>query len=180
MIGCDGLGRRQKAVGNGTHVTHHFQRPLRRIDLSPEQGNPRAILLGLVYQLEAVARRAGTAAEYADHHVRIKARQFLERLGAVVGDLQEARLLLIRQAGETADDGVVDEGRHVIWRQSWHVGVEHLQEVAEAQGKRFLAEGRKGLKGGPVGIEIVVEGNRVETEVGVSERSPDRRRAEWS
>ena len=63
-------------------------------------------------EFETVARRPRPAAEHADDQARIERGQFVERLRSIVSDLEEPGPLGLGEAGQAANDGVVDEGRN--------------------------------------------------------------------
>ena len=70
--------------------------------------------------------------------------ELLERLGTVVGDLEEPRTLDLRQSRKTAHDRVVDEGRNPVRiKVGVDVRIEDLEEVGKAGGRRVFAESRK-------------------------------------
>src|SRR5277367_3468683 len=109
MIGLDRLERGQGAVRHGAHEADDVERRFGQIDLAPEQRDPRAVLFRLTNELETVARGARAAAEDADDHARVERRQLFQRSRPVIGDLEKFRPLRLGEAGETADDRVVDE-----------------------------------------------------------------------
>src|SRR5258708_4162932 len=88
------------------------------VNFAPEKGNPRAILLRIVDQLERVITRAGTAAKHADDEVRIVLRQFLHRARAVIHDFEEDWAARLRHAGQAANDVVVDEFAQALGRDA--------------------------------------------------------------
>jgi hypothetical protein len=141
VVGLDGLGWAHAAVGHLPHQRHDGERGLGQVDLAAEEGHARAVALGLAQQLERVARGPGAAAQHADDDARVERRQLLQRLRAVVGDLQEAGPLGPGQAGEAAQDAVVDVvGQDVGCQAGLDVRVEDLEEVGEAAGPARGAE----------------------------------------
>jgi hypothetical protein len=87
VVGLDGLRGRHAAVGHLPHQRDDGERGLGEVDLAAEEGHARAVSLGLVQELERVARGPRAAAQHADDEARVERRQLLERLRAVVGDL---------------------------------------------------------------------------------------------
>ena len=96
-----------------------------------------------------------------------------ERGRSVVGGLEEQRTFGGGQAGQRAQDAVVDVRTHLIRREVRSgVGVEDLQEVPHADGGRVSTELGVRLQRRQVVVEVGVEGDRVQHQV--AER-PDRR-----
>ena len=179
VVVLDRLGRGQRAVADRPHQPHDVERRLGEVDLAPEESDLRAVFLRLVDELEAVARGARPAAEHADHEARVVADELVERLRPVVGDLEEPRPLDLGQAREAAHDRVVDEVRdRFLLEAAVDVRVEHLEEVGEAVRRRFLAERPERLERGDIRVEVVGEGDRIETEVGQRLGAGDRGGAE--
>ena len=150
-----------------------------QIDLAPEQRDPRAILFRLTNELETVARGARAAAEDADDHARVERRQLFQRSRPVIGDLEKFRPLRLGEAGETADDRVVDE----LWdrfraQAPLDVRIEDLQEIGEAVGGGVGAELLECLERGDVGVDVIGEGDRIEAKVGERLDVGERSRAE--
>ena len=150
-----------------------------QIDLAPEQRDPRAVLFRLTNELETVARGARAAAEDADDHARVERRQLFQRSRPVIGDLEEFRPLRLGEAGETADDRVVDElGDRLRAQAPLDVRIEDLEEIGEAVGGGVGAELLERLERGDVGVDVVGEGDRIEAEVGERLDVGERSRAE--
>ena len=91
MIRLDGLDRADHAVDDQAEELDERELVLGVVDLPAEEGDPGAVLLGVVQELEGVARRPGRAAEDADDEVRVEPDELLQRLRAVVDDLEELR-----------------------------------------------------------------------------------------
>src|SRR6202042_540242 len=108
VVVFDRLGRGYGAVSDGAHETHDVERRFREIDLAAEQRDARAIFLRLMNELETIAGRAGAAAQHANDEARVERRQLFQRSRSIIGDLEEFRPLRLREAGEAADDCVVD------------------------------------------------------------------------
>ena len=85
------------------------------IDLAAEESDTRAVLLRLMDEFEAVARRAGAAAKHADDKTRIIGGELFQRSRSIVGDLEEFRPLGFGEPGKAADDRVVDEMRQGLF-----------------------------------------------------------------
>ena len=138
-----------------------------QIDLAPEQRDSRAVLLRLMDELETVAGGPRAAAEDANDEARIERRQLFQSSRPVIGDLEEFRPLGFGQAGETADDRVVDELRDRFRAQApFDVRIEDLEEIEEAVGGGVGAKFSECLERGDVGVDVVGEGDRIEPEVG--------------
>ena len=91
VVGAHRVRRPDLAVDHALHQGDQGERVLGQVDLAPEQHEPRAAALRGREQLESIARRAGATAEDPDDDGRIVRDQLLERLRAIVGDLQELR-----------------------------------------------------------------------------------------
>src|SRR5208337_1310533 len=130
VVVLDCLERGQRAVGHRAHQPHDVERRLGEVDLAPEQGDARAVLLRLMDELEAVARRARPAAEHADHKARIEGGELLERPRPIICDFQKSRPLDLGEAREAPDNRVVDEVRDEFGVEGLlDVRVEHLEKV---------------------------------------------------
>lgn len=117
-------------------------------------------------QLEGIRGRPGRSPQDADHERAIVLNQLGQGVGAVVRHLQEERPLGVGDPGQGADDGIVDERRDLRRLEADRsVGVEHLEEVPDAEFGCLQAEGPVCLKRRQVVLEVVVEGHRVEDEV---------------
>jgi len=90
----------------------------------------------------------------------------------VVGELEEDRPAAAGDAGQGPGDVVVDEPAEVLDRGLRGIGVEDLEEVAEALRLRLQPEVAIGLQRGAVELGVVVEGERVEAEVGAEGALP--------
>src|SRR5208282_3681954 len=120
---------------DGAHQTHDVERRFGEIDLAPEQRDPRAVLLRLTDELETVAGGARAAAQDADDQARIERGQLFEGSRPIVGDLEEFRPLRLGEAGEAADDGIVDELRDRLRAQAaLYIRVEDLEEIGKTVG----------------------------------------------
>ena len=106
------------------------------------------------------------AAEDAHHQRAVVAGQGLHRGRAVVGDLQEQRPPAAGHAGQRADDVVVDEPRQVGRRMLAGVRIEHLQKVPKPLGLGLDAKRLVGFQRAVVEIDVVVERDGVEAQVG--------------
>ena len=169
MIGAARLRGVDLAVGDRAQVADERELVLAVVDLAAEQRGPRAVPSGLLEQLERVVRRAGGAAEDAGDEVRVVGDQLLHRLRPVVRDLEEDRPARLRHAGERADDQVVDEPAEVVRAlRTRDVGVEDLEEVAEALALGLEAELLVRLERRVVERDVVVGRDRVEPEVGAA------------
>src|SRR5208337_2395404 len=91
-------------IPHGRHAL--LAQRLGEVDLAPEQGDARAVLLRLMDELEAVARRARPAAEHADHKARIEGGELLERPRPIICDFQKSRPLDLGEAREAPDNRV--------------------------------------------------------------------------
>ena len=81
------------------------------------------------------------------------------------------------EAGQAPHDGIVDEGRHVLVREAGRrVRVEHFEEIFEIVRQGVGAEGGERLQRGDVGVSHVVEGERIEAEIGQSDAAAGLRR----
>ena len=109
----------------------------------------------------------GRTAEDADDQVRIEPDQLFHRLRAVVDDLEEQRPAGRADTREHPGDHVVEVVRAGSSGATapGDVGVEDLEEVAEALALGLLAELVESLEGREVALEIVVERHAVQAEV---------------
>ena len=89
MVRLDGIDRADHAVDDQAEELDERELVLGVVDLAAEERDLGPVLLGVVKELECVARRPRRAAEDADDEVRVVPDQLLERLRPVVNDLQE-------------------------------------------------------------------------------------------
>ena len=138
----------------------------RVVDLAAKERDARAVFLGIVDKFEGVVGGAGAAAEDTDDEVGIVLSEFLHRARAVIDDFQKKRAAGFRDAGEAAEDVVVDEFAKLFRRDTAaDVRIEDFEEVAEILPLRFFAEFFEGEEGFAVLLEIVDERDGVEAEV---------------
>ena len=82
VIRLDGLGGADLPLDDQAEELDERQLVLGVVDLAAEEGDLGAVLLGVVQELEGVARRPGRAAEDADDQVRVEPDELLHRLRA--------------------------------------------------------------------------------------------------
>ncbi|MFO0909804.1 MAG: hypothetical protein U0794_15900 [Isosphaeraceae bacterium] len=166
MIGPDRLLRPDGPLDDQSEELNEGELVLRVIDLPAEQGDLGTIFLGIVEELERIARRAGRAPENSDHEVGIKPVELLDRLGTVVDHLQEDGSTCRRHTRQHAGDHVVDVRRENLrFDGARNVGIEHLEEVAKLLALGFLAKRVEAFERPEVVGEIVVEGDAVKAQV---------------
>ena len=129
------------AVGDRAHEADDVELAFRQVDLSAEQRDAGAILLGLIQKFERVASGAGAAAEHAYDEARSEGDQFFESLRSIVRVLQEFRTIALQHAGQGAGEIVIHE-RADIARSDLRVdvGIEHFKEIFDAVGCGVGAE----------------------------------------
>src|SRR6185437_13369127 len=83
-------------------------------------------------------------------------------------NLEEARPLGLGEAGESADDRVVDEPGHCLRVEAaaLDIGIEDFEKVGDAVGFGVGAKVPERRERGVVGGRVVGEGDRIEPEVG--------------
>ena len=109
VVGLDGLDRSDLALDDQAEELDERELVLGVVDLAAEEGDLGPVLLGVVQELEGVARGAGRAAQDADDQVRVEPDQLFHGLRAVVDDLEEERPAGRGDAGEHPGDHVVDD-----------------------------------------------------------------------
>ena len=90
MIRVYGLLRRELSVDHPSHVTDHFERRLRELDLAAEEGHLGAVPLGVAKELEGVAVGPRRPAEDSHNQLGVVGAELAHCARAVVGDLEEA------------------------------------------------------------------------------------------
>ena len=168
MIGPHGFLGADLAVGDPPQKLNEPQLMFGAVDLSAVEGGLGAVLFRLGQQLERVVGGAGRTAQDSRHQVRIVVGELFHGLGAVIHHLEEDRPAGRGDSGQRASDQVVHEvtqllGRHSVCRG---VGVEDLQEMAEAFLLGLHTEGLVGLQCEHVQVRVVVERDAVEAQVG--------------
>ena len=173
MVGLDGFDGVDDSFDDEAEELDEGELVFGVVDLAAVEGDPGAMLLGVVQHLEGVEGGAGGAAEDADDEVGVVGDELFEGLRAVVDDLQEAGAAGAGDAGEHADDVVVQEAGEFVGGQAvGQVGVEDFEEVVEALAFGLGAEGVEAFEGDEVEGRVVVEGDGVEAEIGAFGRVP--------
>ena len=129
------------------------------------------MLAGIVNELEGIECGARATAKDTDHEFGIVGHQFFKRSRPVVGDFQKHRPADFGDAGERADDVIVEESGHLfVGDAGVHIRIEDFEKVAEALAFGLDAEVLEILQGLVIPIDVVGEGDRVKAEVGTGVR----------
>ena len=167
VVGGDRVFRRDCSFHDLPKVEDEGERVFGEVYLPAKEGHPGAVLLGIVDQLECIEGRAGTTAQDADDELRVVGHQFFEWTGSVIRDFQENGSTGFGHAGQTADDVVVEESRHLpIGYPRVNVWVEDFEKIPESLLFGLDAEIVKGLKCLVVPFDFIGERYGVEPEIG--------------
>src|SRR5882672_9564915 len=166
MISAHGFLGRDLAGGDQGQHFDKGKLMFRVVDLSPEQGDPGAVFLGVVNEFESVISRAGAPAEDTDDQVWIVLGQFLHGSGSVINNFQERWPAGLRHPREIADDIVINELAELFRRNSdVHIWIKNLEEISEVLAFSLFAKGLKCEQSIAILLEIVHESDRVKAKV---------------
>ena len=108
MIRLDRVDGADLALDDQPQEMNESQLVLGVVDLAAVQGDLGPVFLGIVQELEGVARGAGRTAEDADDQVRVEPDQFFHGLGTVIDHLEEEGSAGWSDARQHPRDHVVD------------------------------------------------------------------------
>ena len=172
VVGLYRFGGGDFGVGDGVEVGDEGELVLAVVDFPAEEGGACAVFFGVFEEFEGVVGGAAGAAEDSGDEGGVIGDEFFHGAGAVVGDLEKDGTAGGGDAGECADDQVVDEAAEIGGAMvAAGVGVEDFEEMAKTLGFGFDAEFLVGQQSGVIEFELVVGGDGVEAEVRAGRRS---------
>ena len=156
-------------VGDVAEGIDKRARIFRAFDPAAEEGDTCAALLCVGNQLIRIVGRAGYAAKDSDNEVCVVGDEGLHEFGSVICDFQEFRSGGARYAGKHSGDLIDDEVAYALRRDATvgNIGVEDFKKIAEVVLNGFDPELLELFERIPVGVQVVVEGDRIETQIDV-------------
>ncbi len=167
VIGAHGVFRRDFIIGDEAQKRNERQLMFRVVDFAAVQRDARAVFFRVGQHFKSVVGGAGGTAENTGNQIGIVGGELLHKLGAVIHHLEKQWSPGLGDTGQIAHDVIVDKVPEFIGINGvGSVGIKHFEKITKALFLGFKAKLAEDLQNLEVAFQIIVKGDRVQTEIG--------------